>query len=78
MVTRGYPSLTYLHSSAMGIKRELEARPWGQATNLVPILNVVTRVRELVVGRNNSIAEWAMKTKKSLDTKLSLSDQGRR
>ena len=24
MVTRGYPSLTYLHSSAMGIKRELE------------------------------------------------------
>ena len=32
MVTRGYPSLTYLHNSAMGIKRELEARPWGQAT----------------------------------------------
>ena len=78
MLTRGYPSLTYLHSSAMGIKRELADRPWVQATNLVPILNVVTRVRELVVGWNNSIAEWAMKTKKSLDTKLSLRDQGRR
>ena len=78
MVTCGYPSLTYLHSSAMGIKRELADRPWVQATNLVPILNVVTRVRELVVGWNNSIAEWAMKTKKSLDTKLSLRDQGRR
>jgi hypothetical protein len=37
MVTRGYPSLTYLHNSAMGIKREHADRLWRQATNSVQI-----------------------------------------
>lgn len=32
MVTRGYPSLSYLHSAASGIRRELAARTFGEAT----------------------------------------------
>ena len=32
MVTRGYPSLSYLHSAAAGIRRELAARTFGEAT----------------------------------------------